>query len=244
MGRLDDQCGRRNGGVVRCSRVILPCAVCIPILPLAHRDIRDIRRQLDLRRRHSAAGIVLEQLLTGDPHAFSIQRSLNLAERDVRHHIDRQPVIRIDIGDIAQIGQQAGSYAVQLIRRNRQHAAGNRFAGRKRGFTAGAFLALPCDGQPRGIQRQRGLIGEDHRSQDELGRARPVRSDAATRIGVFDLRLGEIGRDVAREALTIRQVNNADLSRCDNCHMRPPIQSVHSGRMPAAAHPPSLPKCF
>ena len=42
----------------------------------------------------------------------------------------------------------------------------------------------------------------------------------------------------------IRQVNDTDLSRCDNRHMRPPIRLVHSGRMPAAAHPPSLPKCF
>ena len=244
MGGLDDQRGRCDGSIVRCGRVILPCTVRIPILPLAHRDVCDIRRQLDLRRRYGTAGIVLEQLLTGDPHAFSIQRGLNLAERDVRHHVDRQAVVRIDISDIAQIGQQAGSHAVQLIRRNRQHAAGHRFAGSKRGFTARAFLAFPCDGQPRGIQCQRGLIGKDHRGQGELGRSRPVRIDAASRIGVFDLGFGEIRCDIAREALAIRQVNDTDLSRCDNCHMRPPIQSVHSGRMLAAAHPPSLPKCF
>ena len=190
MRGLDIQSCAIDGSIVRRGRIVRPFAAGIPVLPPGNGYVGSVCGQGNLRGRNRTLCIVLEELLAADPDALRMERGLNQAESNVRNDVDGDVRFRVGVCDVAQIREQTGGHAHELVLHDGEHAARCRFARREHRLRARAFFALPCDTQPGGTERKCRLIGEYHRRQNERGRGGPIRIQAAARVWVGYLHFG------------------------------------------------------
>lgn len=218
VGGLHHQCGCGDAGIVAGGRIIRPGAAAVFVLPLAHGHVLQIRCQRDLGGRHIAVLVVLEHLLTADPRRLRVFAGGDQREGDVRRGVDGQAGIRVSVGHISDVGQQTAGNRGELVLADRQHIAGHGFTAGKVGFGAGAFPALPGDGQCGIGQRDGGLVGVHHRGDDQLARRGGPVGLIGVGVHIVDLGAGLIGAEVGRQAFAVRQVDDGFGAGCDNRH--------------------------
>ena len=190
MRGLDDQRSAGDRRVVAGRGIILPHIGGILVLPFAQHDVLYIGRQRDLRRRYRAVRIVFEYLRAADPCGFCVFARLDQGEGNVRRGIGGQPVVRIQVGDVGNVGQQSATHTRQLVGADRQHVAAYGFARSQRRFSGRTLPALPCYRDRAVRQCNRRLVGVNHGRDDELARrTRPVRR-IVSRVNVVDLCAG------------------------------------------------------
>lgn len=216
--RLDDQRSAGDRRVVAGRGIILPNIRGVPVLPFAQYDVLHVGRQRDLRGRYCAVRIVFEYLCAADPCGLRVFARLDQGEENIRRGVGSQPVVRIQIGDVGDIGQQSAAHACQLVGTDRQHVAAYGFARSQRCFGSRALPALPCYRDRTVCQRNRHLVSVNHGRNDEFARrARPVRC-VVPRVYIVDLRTGLIHAQIGRLRFAVRKINDRLGPGCDDRH--------------------------
>lgn len=215
---LDDQRSAGDCRVIASRRIILPRIGGIPVLPFAQHDVLHVGRQRDLRGQYRAVRVVFEYLRAADPCGFCVFTRFNQGEGNVRRGVGGQPIVRIQIGDVGNIGQQSAVHARQLVGTDRQHVAAHGFVRSQRRFGGRTLPALPCYRNRAVRQSNRRLVGINHGREDEFARrARPVRR-VVSRVYVVDLRAGLICAQIGGLRFAVRKINDRLGAGCDDRH--------------------------
>ena len=226
MGRLHDERRPGDAGVIAGGGIIRPGTAAVFVLPFAHGHVLQIGSQRDLRRRNCACGVILEHLLTTDPGGLGVLARGQQREGNIRCGVDRQPGVRISIGNVGDIGQLPAGDGGQLILRDRQDIAAGCFTRGERRFRSAAFLAFPGDGQRGVVQGNRRLIGIHHRRDDQLScRGRPVGA-VGIAVHIMNLCARLIGPQINGKGLAVRQVNDGFGACGDDGHVNSSSKKV------------------